>query len=195
MMLLASDQVVQFRRPLIIATHLALVPLAYYLAFALRFDFAMPAKEVDLFWTTVPFLIAIKLLAFHQMGLYRGYWKHVSLTDLVSLSTAVTFSSAVFVALLYMLDHLGSMPRSVLVLDWLVTIFLAGGMRFAARCIREGVLPVVSKPGRRALIIGAGGGGERLIRQCLHDRRNVLHLVGLVDDDRNTHGGSLHGIP
>src|SRR5688500_14695655 len=141
MMRLASDQVVQFRRPLIVATHLALVPLAYYLAFALRFDFAMPPKEAELLWSTLPFLVPIKLLAFHQMGLFRGYWKHVSLTDLVNLSAAVTVSSAVFVAVLYMLGLLGSMPRSVLLLDWLVTIFLAGGMRFAARCIREGVLP------------------------------------------------------
>jgi hypothetical protein len=92
MVLLASDRIVQFRRPLIVATHFALIPLAYYLAFALRFDFDIPVREASLMWATLPLLVAIKMIAFRQLGLYRGYWKHVSLADLMNLSIAVTAS-------------------------------------------------------------------------------------------------------
>jgi len=48
--------------------------------------------------------------------------------------------------------------------------------------------------GKRTFIIGAGEAGEQLLRQLLHEPRRTLRVVGLVDDDPDTHGRSLHGV-
>src|SRR2546426_1064854 len=88
------------------------------------------------------------------------------------------------------------MPRSVFLLDWVVMIFFSGGIRFAARALRESRLARARlDDGRRTIIIGAGEGGEQLLRQVLHDPRAGMNVVGFVDDKPETHGRTLHGVP
>ena len=185
-----------YRRTLILLVHIALIPLAYLAAFGLRFDFQIPPQEFAHFQTTVWYLLGIRLIVFWAGGLYRGYWKHVGLRDLVDLGLAVTISSAAFVAALSLLGLLRGMPRSVFLLDWVVMIFFSGGIRFAARALRESRLARARlDDGRRTFIIGAGEGGEQLLRQLLHDPRAGMNVVGFVDDKRETHGRTLHGVP
>src|SRR6266480_879187 len=185
-----------YRRTLILLVHIALIPLAYLAAFGLRFDFQIPPQEFAHFQTTVWYLLGIRLILFWAGGLYRGYWKHVGLRDLVDLGLAVTISSAAFVAALSLLGLLRGMPRSVFLLDWVVMIFFSGGIRFAARALRESRLARARlDDGRRTIIIGAGEGGEQLLRQVLHDPRAGMNVVGFVDDKPETHGRTLHGVP
>jgi FlaA1/EpsC-like NDP-sugar epimerase len=185
-----------YRRALILLVHIALIPLAYLTAFELRFDFRIPPNEFVHFSGTVWYLLAIRLLAFQAFGLYRGYWKHVGLKDLLDLSAAVTLSSVLFATALPLLGLMTGMPRSVFLLDWVTMIFFSGGIRFAARALRESQLARTRlDDGRRTLIIGAGEGGEQLLRQLLHDPRAGMNVVGFVDDKRETHGRTLHGVP
>ena len=202
------------RRGLSIIGHMALVSFAYFMAYALRFDFQIPPEQVRRFGHTLPYLLLIRLGLFHRFGLFRGYWHLVGIRDLRQLVAAVTLGSVGFVALMVFLGKLGTMPLVVPMLDWLVTIMLAGGIRFLARWIREEPFrrpsrgqrtllrwikeePLRRRPrrGRAALIVGAGRAGERLLRQLLHDPRHPLNVVGLVDDDPAKHGRTLHGIP
>src|SRR5689334_12232345 len=86
------------RRTLIVAINVVLIPLAYFAAYAVRFDFAVPPVEVARFWATLPYLFALRVAVFYLFGLYRGYWKHVSLRDLLDLLGAVSLSSSLFIA-------------------------------------------------------------------------------------------------
>jgi FlaA1/EpsC-like NDP-sugar epimerase len=194
-MLTIPNRLLGYRRAVVLATHLLLLAGSYVAAFALRFDFAIPSGQQARLLTTLPYLIAIRLLTFERMGLDRGYWRHVGLHDLVSIVGAVTISSGAFVLALFAVGELAGMSRAVLVLDWVLAIFLCGGARFATRCAREGGLPLQLEPGRRTLVIGAGEAAERLLRQCLHDGQNTMRFIGLVDDDEATHRMSLHGVP
>src|SRR5256886_11387949 len=204
----------QHRRPLSVAGHIALVAFAYLAAYALRFDFRIPPDQLRNYAETLPYLLVLRVALFRSFGLFRGYWHLVGVRDLRQLVAAVTLGSVGFVALLVFLGRVGTMPLVVPVLDWLVTIILAGGIRFLARWIKEepfrrpsrgqrGWLrwikeePLRRRPrrGRPAIIIGAGVAGERLLRQLQHDPRHPLNVVGLVDDDPNKHGRTLHGVP
>ncbi|HXM37871.1 MAG TPA: nucleoside-diphosphate sugar epimerase/dehydratase [Gemmatimonadales bacterium] len=201
------------RRYLIIAGHLALVSLAYFTAFALRFDLQIPPEQLRHYAETLPYLLALRLALFHRFGLFQGYWHLVGLRDLKQLAAAVVLGSLGFVALLAFLGRLGGLPLSVPALEPLITIMLAGGIRFAVRWMREEPFrkpsrgqrtllrwmkeePFRRRPirGKPSIIVGAGTAGERLIRQLLHDPRHPLHIVGLVDDDPNKHGRAIHGV-
>jgi FlaA1/EpsC-like NDP-sugar epimerase len=193
-----SPDLVSYRRVLIVGAHVLLVPLAYYAAYAIRFDFRVPAAELHVFWATLPYLLAVRLAVFARYGLFRGYWRHVGLRDLVDLGVATTLSTAVFAAFLFVFGWPGALPRSVFVLDWLSVVFLSGGLRFVARAFREGQLPMQGLRGtRRTLLIGAGEAAEMLLRQVQHDGggRDAVGVVGLVDDNPETHGRALHGVP
>lgn len=193
-----SPDVVSYRRVFIVGAHILLVPLAYFAAYAIRFDFVIPAAELRVFLATLPYLLAIRLAVFARYGLFRGYWRHVGLRDLVDLGVATTLSTALFAAFLFVFGWPAALPRSVFVLDWLTVVFLSGGLRFAARAFREGQLPMQGTRGsRRTLLIGAGEAAEILLRQLQHDGggRDSISVVGLVDDNSQTHGRALHGIP
>ena len=182
------------RRAFIVAINIVLIPLAYFAAYAVRFDFRVPPAEVARFWGTLPYVFALRVVVFQLFGLYRGYWKHVSLRDLLDLLGAVSLSSALFVSGLLATGGLHGMARSVLLLDWIMTIFVAGGIRFAARVLLEAQMAHSRARGKRTFIIGAGEAAEQLVRQVLHDPRGPMDVVGLIDDDPDTHGRTLHGV-
>ena len=191
---LLTPRFLAYRRLVIVAVHVALIPLAFWAAFALRFDFALPPDYVEWFWDTLPIVLALRLIVFERFGLYRGYWRHVGLRDLAGLVGAVTLGSVAIGTVLAISGAFPGFPRSVLLLDWLLMIFLSGGIRSAARLLRETNFSLRESPGRRTLVIGAGEGGELFVRQVLRGEGTPLHLVGIVDDDPDTRGRSLHGI-
>ncbi len=78
-----------YRGPLTWALHACLVALAYSGAYALRFDFAIPSDELRRLVVTLPYLVALRPLAFHSFGLFRDYWRHVGMRDLVNVTLAV----------------------------------------------------------------------------------------------------------
>jgi len=183
------------RRGVVIAANIAMVPLAFWIAFALRFDFAVPPHEQHRFLITVPYLMALRLIALQRLGLFRAYWQHVGARDLVGLGTAVTLSSVLFVCVLFFTQQLQGMPRSVLILDWVLSIYLGGGIRFAVRFIWEGRVRARARVGKRTFVIGTGTSAEFLLRQAQHDLDCELDIVGLLDDDPTTHRRLLHGVP
>jgi FlaA1/EpsC-like NDP-sugar epimerase len=184
------------RRPVVVALHLVLVPVGYFIAFALRFEVPIPEQYLDLFLRTVPILLTARLLSFAVFGLYRGWWRHVGMKDLVALVQAVSVSTVGLLALLFFTQQLNGFPRSVLILDWIVALLLFGGARFCVRAIRERRSGVngVDRRGTPALIIGAGGAAERLLRQVWQGGTG-LRPLGMVDDDRHKHGMRLHSVP
>jgi FlaA1/EpsC-like NDP-sugar epimerase len=186
----------RLRRPIVLLLHLALVPLGYYAAFALRFDFQPQERHLELFWRTVPFLLAIRLASFAAFGLFRGWWRHVGMRDLLDLVKAVSLSSGLFVVVLFMSTNVEDLPRSILVLDWAVAILLFGGIRFAVRALREErFVPWRPRHGKRTLIIGAGTAAERLLRETQRDGAAEIFPVAVVDDDPEKRGMRLHGVP
>ncbi len=188
------QQFLRHRRVTALITHIVLITTAYAVAYALRFDFQIPPKALAQLFATLPYLLVLRLVAFDLVGLHRTYWRHVGLRELLAIATAVTSSSIVFASGVLLFMPARRVPLSVLVLDWILAIFLFGGVRFIARCAREGQLPLRLARGKRTLVVGAGDAAERLLRQCMHDGQRNMHFAGLVDDDPGTHQMSLHGV-
>lgn len=182
------------RTPAVIAIHVALIASAYMAAFALRFDFDIPIAERERFLRTLPLLLGIRVAVLARMRVFWGSWRHVGLHDLVALVSAVTLSGLLFITATYLTGQLPGFPRSVLVLDWLIFVFAAGGVRFVIRWAGEGTLPRATPSGKRALVVGAGAAAERFVRERRHSGRHDLNIVGLLDDDPRTHGLAIHGV-
>jgi FlaA1/EpsC-like NDP-sugar epimerase len=181
------------RRPVIVGAHLALVTVAYFLAFWLRFEFHLPASEWERFLRTLPLLLLARMAVFAWFHLYEGLWRYVSMRDILAILKAVTLSSLIFMAgVLAVFGH--GFPRSVFVLDWVLCLALVGGVRLAVRALRESSRRYGQGQGKRAFIIGAGDAGEMLLREI--DRSLTLNyeVVGFIDDDPRKLGRRIHGI-
>jgi FlaA1/EpsC-like NDP-sugar epimerase len=176
------------------ALHLLLIVVGYRLAYELRFDFATPREEAALFWISLPLLILIRLTAYAVAGVFRAYWLHFGLQDLLTLALAVTASSLCFVVSLYLAQLFPGVPRSVLLVEWASAIFFAGGIPFIARSLREGPVPFVTPRGRRTLVVGAGERAEQLLREARRAEGHDLNAVALVDVDGARQGRTIRGI-
>ena len=66
--------------------HLALFGVIYWMAYQLRFGFEeWSASVVDYFWTSLLWVLAVKLLIFYVSGHYHGWWRYVTFADLAAL--------------------------------------------------------------------------------------------------------------
>jgi FlaA1/EpsC-like NDP-sugar epimerase len=176
------------------ALHLLLIVAAYRLAYELRFDFDTPRDEAEIFWLSLPLLLLIRLTAYAQAGVFRAYWTHFGLQDLLTLALSVTVGSMGFVAALYLAHLFPGVPRSVLLVEWASVIFFTGGIPFIARSLREGAVPFVTQRGRCTIVIGAGERAEQLLREARRAECPALNVVALADLDDSRKGRTIRGI-
>jgi FlaA1/EpsC-like NDP-sugar epimerase len=184
------------RRLVILVLHLALIPVAYWIAFLLRFDGEVPPDYARVYWLTLPLLLALRLGAFLIFRQFRGWWRYVGMHDLAALVNALSWSTLVFVAALFLTGQIRGFPRSIIILDWGVGLILFGGIRFSVRWFREGRMARNGTgDNKRTLIIGAGDAAAQLIRQARLDPASGIRPVGLVDDNPSKLNIDLHGVP
>jgi FlaA1/EpsC-like NDP-sugar epimerase len=87
------------------------------------------------------------------------------------------------------------MPRSALGIDWLLSLVLIGGSRFALRVLTEQWSPQRKGSTRRTLIVGAGDAGALVVRELQRTGSLNLTPVGLLDDDSTKQNQEIHGVP
>ncbi|MEP6691818.1 MAG: nucleoside-diphosphate sugar epimerase/dehydratase [Gemmatimonadaceae bacterium] len=184
----------RYRTILLVAVHLALIVVSYSLAFSLRFEWLIPAAYLSAFFATLPLLVGLRLIAFAYFRLYRGWWRYVGMRDLFDLLKAVACSTLLFAAVLVFAGRAQGFPRSVLIIDPLITVALIGGSRFALRAMRERRRPSTAPHLRRLLIVGAGDAGELLLREVQNNPRLGYVPVGFVDDNPRKTGFRIHGV-
>jgi FlaA1/EpsC-like NDP-sugar epimerase len=139
-------------------------------------------------------MIIIKFICFVYFGLYRGVWKYIGINDLVSILKAASAASVLSIIYLTVMFRFVDYSRVVFIIDWLLTLFFIAGVRILLRAIREYFINQ-SAVGRRALIMGAGDGGELTLREIKNNKNCACHVVGFIDDDPRKKGRRIHGIP
>ena len=108
--------------------HLGVFLLAYWLAFCLRFDFAVPPVSVAVFWGSVWLVLSLKVCIFYASGHFHGWWRYVTFADLASLLRAAVLSLLFISTANYFLLE-SHIPRSVAIMDCVITIVLIGALR------------------------------------------------------------------
>jgi len=185
-------------RVLQVAADALLVALAYFLAFQLRFlDEAggWPQRYEELFAQTVGFVVVGKVAIFAAFGLYQKWWRYVSGRDFMLILRAVAVSSALLVILFAVVQPFQtSLPRSVEVTDFVLTLVLIAGARLAVRLIVERPSRTARLPRHGVLVVGAGSGGQMVVRELQLNPNLGATAIGFVDDDARKRGMRMLGL-
>jgi UDP-GlcNAc:undecaprenyl-phosphate/decaprenyl-phosphate GlcNAc-1-phosphate transferase len=183
------------RRVFEVLCDVAIIVLAYYAAFLLRFDGELLSPFYDLFVQSLPLVIVIQLGVFLALGLYDGLWRYTSMNDLSRQLRAIAgawISSTLAIVFVFGLQNIS---RSVLIIDGLILTAAVTGTRISFRLLRTWAGRFKSTAeGKRVLIYGAGDGGELLLRELIQNRELGLQAVGFVDDDPQKQGRMIHGV-
>lgn len=176
------------------AWHVLSVSAAYLGAFHLRFEWDIPPEFGGVVVPSLLLLLAVRLPMFSIAGLGRGLWRYTGITDLQKILFSATAGSAVFGVLVMWVIGLNPYPRSVLVIEWLLTVCLSGGVRLAMRWARSR-RPQQGRGGKKTLIVGAGKAGELIVRDMKNDPSCTYDPIGFVGFDVNQKGLTIHGVP
>jgi len=146
--------------------------------------------------------ILTKIPIYYFFGLYRRLWGYASTRELrlilVSVSSASVVVSVIMI-LLFSFKVFTGFPRSVLIIDWLLSVILIGGVRFAIRIISDNISSASSSmrsyQAKRALIIGAGDAGALVVRELQKNPDLNLNPIGFLDDNPAKLKQQIHGVP
>lgn len=165
-------------------------------AFFIRFEFSFPPdfERRFLFW--LPFVILIKIALMLAFRLYAITWSFVGIGELITGFEA-TFVASVGIFVMNTVVRVSvshyALPRSVILLDFILTFILVSGFRVSKRLYLEVIKE--QKLGKRTLLVGAGPTGERLVREFIRSPDNDYFPAALVDDDETKVGTRIHGVP
>ena len=138
---------------------------ANYLAWLIRFEFDVPPEMAGVMLQTIPVLVIAKALGFLASGQFRGWWRYMSIRDVLPIAAGCTLGSVLFAAVVRGLWGPSHVPRSIYLLDWVNTMALVLGARYLIRMGREGLGRRKRGTDRRVLIVGAGAAGQMIARE------------------------------
>jgi FlaA1/EpsC-like NDP-sugar epimerase len=174
--------------------------IAFWGALLIRFEGDIPASFIRRIPLMLVVLIPAKILWHSLYHQYRVTWRLVGLTDLVNVWKANSLGSISAVAALVLLHaatSLALVSRSVLILDYILSLLGIAVLRTGRRLWdlqRDGIRRSRKQGAKRVLLVGAGAAGERLARAMLENPGGTYRPVGFVDDDPQKHGTFVHNL-
>jgi len=189
----------QIRNRYVFLGDLALIIVSVMGSFALRLD----VGQLPYYFPAVLIMMGVALLTkvpvYYAFGLYRRLWIYASTSELRLITVAVTTASVLTSGLMLLLISLGwvipGMPRSSLGIDWLISLVLIGGSRFALRILAEQSATPRNGKTRKVLIIGAGDAGALVVRELQKTSQLNLLPIGFLDDDLAKQKQEINGVP
>jgi FlaA1/EpsC-like NDP-sugar epimerase len=196
---------------IVIGIDAALITASIYGAYLVRFEFSIPSQYLVLLYKALPLILLVKILSFYFFDLYRGMWRYTSIADLFNIIKASSIGSFLIILFILFMTRFEGFSRSIFIIDWCFTILLITGYRVAIRLYYEqlsgdgswliavrnliGFLTRKRSEGKRILIAGAGGCGEKICREIINNYKLRHNVVGFIDDDSEKIGRKIHGIP
>src|SRR5579871_3525244 len=185
----------------------ALVALAYYLAFWLRFEDqrgGIPLKYHRLLEATWWWVVVGVVLLLAASRVYQRRWRYVSQRDIELLLRALLVATVLLVAIVAVVHPVTvftrvqeangrhdripvapGLPGGVIVFFFLLSLVFLTAARVLARAVNDRRLPGLRArhDERGVLIVGAGQGGRQVCQELSRNPQLGLHPVGFIDDD------------
>ena len=170
-------------------------------AFVLRLDwfFTRSPEYTAAFRFLLVASLLVKPPVFQLFGLYRRYWRYASIRELLLVLIGTIMASAILavvVAIGVQFQALPFFPRSILAIDWLLTVASVGGIRVSVRLISETVArtPAFPAGARRVLVVGAGDAGALVVREMQKNPHLAMTPIGFLDDEAAKTGKRIHNV-
>jgi FlaA1/EpsC-like NDP-sugar epimerase len=143
--------------------------------------------QSDLIWVIfgAP-IVAVSI--FVRFGLYRAVIRYIGFKALWAVVQAVSLYALVWGVIGFMMAVEG-IPRSVILINWVLSLLAIGGLRIVARALLSGK---TNNDKKRVLVYGAGDAGIQLVSALEHS--SEYYPVGLIDDSLELQGNQIRGL-
>lgn len=173
---------------ILVAMDALLLPLALLSAIILRFG-GWP-NDLHQYWPLLPIAPMVAIPVFIKMGLYRAVVRYMDEKVMITVFSGVSLSVLLLVAVVAF-GRFVHMPRSAIVIYWILAMAYIGATRYLAR----GLLRTLENQKLDRVpvaIFGAGRAGSQLAMALEADRH--YQPVIFFDHDRQLHGHIIAGV-
>ncbi len=177
--------------------YVLVLSISYGVAYALRFDFSIPLEfQQDLF-SSIWWVVCLKLCLLIIFGQFSSVLSYFRLPDAAKLFTALFCSSCFLVIVWLIYQGTPAPPRSTILADFFISFFIIACFRVACRMQSSRNLSdwFTSDSGEHTLIVGAGQVGAEVCSQLMSQPRLGIKPIAFLDDDPKKFGRFVHGIP
>ncbi|MEO1999363.1 MAG: polysaccharide biosynthesis protein, partial [Planctomycetaceae bacterium] len=173
---------IRHRFGIIVSAYLLMYVVCYFGAYLLRFDFALNNDATIAFQSTLPWVLAAKMLA---CRITREWWRrlrYTTVTDIMSIGWGSAGVAAVMFTANPFVPASMQIPRSVIGIDFLLAVLSTCLLRTAYRVYVEAIQPRLD--GRKKLRTVIYGRGDAAI-SMLKSIQGMLpdyQVVGVIDE-------------
>ena len=131
---------------------------------------------------------------FIKFGLYRAIVRYIGFKALWTIVQAVSLYALVW-GVIVLLSGIEGVPRSVILINWILAMLLIGGSRIVGRWYfseRKSYINSLTDGRKNVLVYGAGSAGIQLATALSYSRE--LHPVAFIDDDPALSNHQIIGI-
>ena len=184
----------RFRLPLILTFQAVVACLSYFGSFLIRFDFNIPLDQWALVYVALPLALCSRMAGYLYFRTYTNSWGFAGMRELTDDIKATVLGSVSFI--LIMVFTLGSQgfPRSVLVLEPVLSLMLLGGGKFLFRYRFHSPHNLDSRNVKHTLIVGAGRAGVSILNEIQNNLGLASRVIGFVDDNPYKKGTTIQGV-
>lgn len=132
----------------------------------------------------------------------RSAWSYASIADVGRLVQATALTALSFLALIFISNRGITLPRSTLLLSWMISLFALVGVRVFARLRTEhsfsGFVLGLKKPlsgGKPLMLVGDPSAAAAYLRRHAADHSAEFEPVAIVVGGSGLVGQAIHGVP
>ena len=183
---------------LLIINDLTVVAVASFLSILVKYDFKIPSDFIQsISPVLITFYFLVKIFWFYALSLYKGMYRYTSIWDLINIIKANFLSSISL--FLFLVLYQKNISFSLIILDFILCSVIISSSRVGIRIYynylqRFNRNNADVKDKKNVIIIGAGFGGQNIVKQILSNSNNNFNVIGFLDDDLSKKGRSLHGV-
>lgn len=174
---------------------IALINLAYIVAFYFRFTFNIPRVHIQNYKKAAIILTMIYLFFFYVFKLYESLWNYAGIDEFL-LGIAGCVLANLF-CILYGRTIGPLLPYSVTILAGMFCGVFVIGFRMTFRIYRRGLLIIDSfsnKDAKRVMVIGAGSAGALIVKEMKGHGEKKYKPIVIIDDSQYKIGTSIAGV-
>jgi FlaA1/EpsC-like NDP-sugar epimerase len=175
--------------------YLALYALSLTAAFVLRFDLEIDADVTRRLLESMPIALLVKASIFTTTREWRRRHRYTTMNDVASIVSTASLSSVILLAIHLSGGFANNLPRSVIAIDWLLTILATGLLRAAVRMALESSHYQRTQPKKlRAMVFGTDVKSIAILR-ALQSAKSEYKVVALVDLTGDAAKSLIGGVP
>ena len=167
-----------------------------FLAYLVRFNFSIPAVEIELWKFAIPTVIGIRIISFYYSRIYQGIIRYTSTADAQRVFYTITAGSiamALANIVSYFIIGIYLVPYSIIIIDYFTTVFLLTAFRILVKTIYIS-LKNPTRDKKNVIIYGAGESGVITKRALDRDAGTRYKIIAFIDDSLTKTGKTLEGV-